>query len=238
LGLLVKGAVPSGPARHPGTRLNGNRHIPGPCRRVAAWRSSPLSAGVVRVRRERPQDAATAAASIASCSARPVTKASSPPSAASQRSTASANTPSPAGTATSPCLAPSLRVQGGRQGGGQIAHGDVEITNRAATACTLNPPQSIALLSAHRTALDVTLTPTLTLQPVTIPAGKTARLALSWSNWCHANPGPLTISIAPAGRGGTTDGPFNGPPDYNYLPPCLTRNQPSTIQLLDLSLQR
>jgi hypothetical protein len=134
-------------------------------------------------------------------------------------------------------VAQSLRVKGGRQGVGGVAHGDVEITNLAATACTFDAPQSLYLLSTERTALHVQLTPaTSPLQPVTIPTGKAARLSLAWSNWCHANPGPLTISITGTGPGGTISGPLNGPPDYDYVPPCLARNQPSTMQLVGLAL--
>jgi hypothetical protein len=139
---------------------------------------------------------------------------------------------------TSACVARSLRAHGGRQGASGAAHGDLDITNVAGSPCTLGAPQSITVLTADRRALDVRLRPaTATLQPVTVPPGGVARLTLAWSNWCHAAPGPLTISVTLPGPGGTISGPFDGPPDYDYVPPCLERNDVSVLQLLALSLR-
>ena len=140
-------------------------------------------------------------------------------------------------TLTPTCTAHSLRAQGGREGGGGLAHGDVEITNLAATPCILGAPHFLNFVSADRKTLNVQLRPAPTpLQPATIPSGKAALLSLAWSNWCHPNPGPLTVSITEPGVG-EISGPFDGPPNYNYVPPCLASNQPSTVQFVGLALQ-
>jgi hypothetical protein len=69
----------------------------------------------------------------------------------------------------------------------------------------------------------------VTVEPGAVPH---IDLTLYWSNWCHADPGPLTASIALPHAGGTLSVPFNGPPAYNYVPRCDDAGQPSTIQVL------
>ena len=156
------------------------------------------------------------------------------------RTSSKAGVRSTAAASTSTCVTQSLRVQGGRQGGGGsgVAHGDVEIRNVGATTCTLIAPHSVVFLTANRQSLAVRFTSaTSTVPGVTIPPGQVALLGLSWTNWCKDRPGPLTIAIIGASHGGTMSGPFNGPPDYDFVPACLARNTPSTVQIVSLELQ-
>jgi Protein of unknown function (DUF4232) len=137
-------------------------------------------------------------------------------------------------------MAQSLHVQGGRQGGGAfgVAQGDVEITNRSATSCRLDEPQSVAILTASRGALPVQFRSGTAHQPaVTIPPNRSAFLILDWSNWCRTNPGPLRIALMMPASGAPISGPFNGPPDYNFVPGCVARQQASTMELTALSLE-
>jgi hypothetical protein len=152
----------------------------------------------------------------------------------------SASNPRPARSAASTCVAQSLRVQGGRLGGGApgVAHGDVRVTNIAASPCVIDAPTSVALLTANRTPLAVKFKhATTSLRPLTISPGEAAWLRLSWTNWCRDNPGPLTIAIGGAAQGGPISGPFNGPPDYDFVPGCVTSKARSTVQLVRLDRQ-
>jgi hypothetical protein len=60
-----------------------------------------------------------------------------------------------------------------------------------------------------------------------------ALLVVSWSNWCGPPPGPLRLRITLPAGAGTTTSPFDGPPDYNYVPACLGPRRPSTIAVID-----
>ncbi len=46
---------------------------------------------------------------------------------------------------------------------------------------------------------------------------------LTWLSWCGPRPGPLRISITLQHARQPIDGPFDGPPDYNFVPGCLQR---------------
>jgi hypothetical protein len=47
-----------------------------------------------------------------------------------------------------------------------------------------------------------------------------------------ALPGPLSVRVTlPAG--GEVTGPFNGPPDYNFVPDCLSPGHASTVEVID-----
>lgn len=156
------------------------------------------------------------------------------------RASAEASGRSSAASSIATCVRESLTVRGGRQGGGAtgVAHGDVEIRNLGAAPCTLIAPHSILFLTANRQPLAIRFTSaTSTLPAVTIPPGEAASLGLSWTNWCHDRPGPLTISIVGASLGGTISGTFNGPPDFDFVPACITRTMPSAVQIVSLQLQ-
>ena len=73
-----------------------------------------------------------------------------------------------------------------------------------------------------------------TLQPVLLPSRQrwAASMDLSWQNWCHHKPGPLTVRVR-LGRRGDTTGPFDGPPADNLVPGCLNQEVPSRLILLD-----
>lgn len=53
-----------------------------------------------------------------------------------------------------------------------------------------------------------------------------------WANWCGRPPGPVWIRVT-LPTGGVVTGPFNGPPDYNFVPPCVQHGQPSTVAVIN-----
>lgn len=136
------------------------------------------------------------------------------------------------------CLAHSLHIRGGRQGGGfQTAAAAVEITNVGTTPCLLAGVPKVELLNTSGKALPVQqpaqkASPNVTVNDVVLtPLGGTASLLLSWRNWCGGNPGPLRVTLTlPAGD--QTTGDFDGPPDYDYVPGCTQASQPSSIEIV------
>jgi len=147
------------------------------------------------------------------------------------------STSAPPGSFAS-CTARQLSVMGGRQGGGfQTAHADVNLKGVTPPDCLLNSaPTAIALVKADGTTLDVQYAPgTVTKpEPVLSPSG-VVDLVLSWANWCGTNPGSLTIRISMPNGAGVVEGPFNGPPDYDYLPGCIQPGEPSTLKFTGYS---
>lgn len=135
------------------------------------------------------------------------------------------------GVTAKPCQASGLTVAGGRQGENGGAHGDVIITNTTQRTCTLEGPPTVEILKAGGVPLVIRpLNDTLPTGVVVLGRGRSASTAVYWSNWCQANPGPLDIAIRLAD--GTVTGPFNGPPDYNYLPDCINPTGSSTLQVV------
>ena len=185
----------------------------------------------------RPGLTLAAAIALSACSATP----SGAPPLASPSPVVAAPTPSVAASGPPPvaCSAADLTVRGGRIGGGTgTAHGDVYFTNVGTVACTLaGAPVLIALIRADGSQL-----PIATLPPDPDATGGTpavlsprkqdaANLAFNWSNWCGAAPGPLHVRMSLPG-GGTVTGPFDGPPESDFVPRCDQPTQPSGIELL------
>jgi Protein of unknown function (DUF4232) len=147
----------------------------------------------------------------------------------------------PAGSQTVPaataCAAAALRILAGREGEQGTAAGFIEFTNAGARPCMLRGMPAVSILRASGTPLPVRQVPGptggVTIGPATLPArGRgAAELVVSWANWCGPRPGPLLVRIAIPGVGLVT-GPFDGPPDYDYVPPCLAPGQPSEISVI------
>jgi hypothetical protein len=94
----------------------------------------------------------------------------------------------------------------------------------------------VTIVRANGTPLTVQLVraPGVQLRPLALPPGRpgAADLVVFWTNWCGPGPGPLSVRVTlPAG--GTVTGPFNGPPDHDYVPRCVSPGLPSTISVLD-----
>jgi hypothetical protein len=134
------------------------------------------------------------------------------------------------------CSAASLVARGGRQGESGIAHGDVAFTNVGEALCSLSgAPAAVSLVRADGTQLPVKLLPSTasagSLVVVLRPgAEQAAWLIVYGANWCAAAPGPLRIRITLGDARGTLDAPFDGPPDYDYVPRCDQPARPSTLQ--------
>lgn len=139
------------------------------------------------------------------------------------------------GNVSAGCTASQLSAKGGRQGGGfQTAHGDVELKSIAPPDCFLGEvPSKISLTRSDGKALDVRYEPgKASGQRLLLSPSGVADLIVSWANWCGSSPGPLWIRISLPNGDGVIDAPFDGPPDYDYVPGCSNRSQPSTLQFL------
>ena len=138
---------------------------------------------------------------------------------------------------TTLCGASQLRAQGGRQGGGAVgvAEATVVLTNEGSSPCVLSGIPSVALLAAGGHPLSVsTAAPSHSQSnPVLVAPGASGDLIFYWSNWCGAPPGPLDVAVTPAGSASAVTGPFDGPPNYDYVPTCLDASQASTVMVTD-----
>jgi hypothetical protein len=132
------------------------------------------------------------------------------------------------------CASATLRIRAGREGDSQGAHGDVEFTNLGSRPCVLRGLPRVAILADGRLlAVRLVRAPNLSLSPVVLPSGRldAADLVVYWANWCGRRQGPLSVRVTlPAG--GVVTGPFNGPPDYNFVPDCIQRGHPSTVSVI------
>jgi hypothetical protein len=129
-----------------------------------------------------------------------------------------------------------LQIRAGREGEMEGAHGDLEFTNVGSGPCILRGLPRVAIVQADGTSLPVqqVVAPDLSLSPVVLPPGRpdAADLVVFWANWCGPPPGPLSVRVTLA-VGGVVTGPFNGPPDYRFVPDCVGSRQPSTVSVID-----
>jgi hypothetical protein len=135
------------------------------------------------------------------------------------------------------CAPSQLRVRAGREGVNETAHGDIELTNAGAATCTLRGLPRIALIRrGRRLAVRPAPAPDLQLAPALLAPGQTADLAVSWANWCGSRAPQLSVRITFSG-GGSITAPFNGRPDWDYVPQCLNARYPSTISVVQAYLR-
>lgn len=173
---------------------------------------------------------------LAACTTSTPTATGSPGSTSTAHATSSTpSTPPTQGAA--PCTAHELRaLGGGRQGGGfQTAAAVVELENTGSAACVLDrAPSALSLVGAGGTAsaLAVTYQPGAARTALSLRPGAVADADLNWANWCHGDPGPLRVRLTLPGGVGTVESPFDGPPDYAYVPGCTASGRPSTVTFL------
>ena len=182
--------------------------------------------------------AVLAVAMLAGCTSHhPVSQArnTAPPPATKQPARPTSATVS----GTVRCASAVLRIRAGRQGENEGAHGDIEFTNVGPGPCVLRGLPQVAIVRADGRSLSVRLVQAANLSrsPAVLPPGRPAAadLVVSWANWCGRPPGPLSVRVTLA-TGGVITGPFNGPPDYNFVPDCLQHRQPSTVSVIDAYL--
>ena len=153
-----------------------------------------------------------------------------PPSSTTTTSSSTTTTIPPG---TPACPAALLTARGGRQGGGLVgeAQGAVLLTNIGTTSCSLSGNPSVAMLKSDGSQLDVEAAPPTNpaLPPVLLQPRGSATLIVYWSNWCGGPPGQLQIRITLSGNEGTLTGPFDGPPNYDFVPACRDSSQPSML---------
>lgn len=135
------------------------------------------------------------------------------------------------------CRAAQLSAQGAPQGEDTGVHVDVRITNQGAKTCMLAGPFALELVRSDGTVLPVrqweTPSTFLMIAVYLKPHGaNSAHLAYYWANWCGPNPGPVRLGITLSEDGGNLTSSFNRLPGHNYVPACLHRNAPSTLQIL------
>jgi hypothetical protein len=134
------------------------------------------------------------------------------------------------------CTAANLAGRGGREGENIGAHGDIQVTNTGHSACTLDGVPRLKIVGANGRPLRVRQVRPVTpvTAPVTLSPGKpgAALLTVYWSNWCGRPLGGLRLRVTLPGSGGTLIVPFNGPPDYDFVPGCVNHRQASTISVI------
>jgi hypothetical protein len=115
------------------------------------------------------------------------------------------------------------------------ALGVIDITNTGRRACTLHGIPKVEILRPDGSALGVRQAPPAgSAHPLVLPPGRRlAALTVSWANWCHGSPGPLFLRITLPGAGAALVVPFDGPPNYNYVPRCTDPGHASTIAVLN-----
>jgi Domain of unknown function (DUF4232) len=184
----------------------------------------------------RPRRSVPRLAWLAFCAVLPLAgcAASAGPAGPGQHSAGPGRAASAAVWAAVACAGAVLRIRAGRQGEQGGAHGDVEFTNVGPRPCVLRGLPRVAIVRAAGQSLAVRLVraPDLSLSPAVLSPGRldAADLAVYWANWCGRPPGPLSVRVMfPAG--GVVTGSFNGPPDYDFVPPCLSPAQPSTVSV-------
>jgi hypothetical protein len=132
------------------------------------------------------------------------------------------------------CSGATLKIRGGREGENSAGvHGDIEFTNTGTHPCTLRGVPAVTVVTATGTRLPVRFvhSPAPSVSQVVLRPGKAADLVVFWGNWCGARPGRLAVRVT-LPRGGTVSGSFDGPPDYDAVPDCLSASRPSTIAVI------
>ena len=131
-----------------------------------------------------------------------------------------------------PCVAASLSLQGGRQGGGfQTAAGVVIFTNTGASPCALSGTPSVALVDQTGVVLNVQdKVPQSPVRPLLIEPASTGYMTVYWFNWCGPAPGPLQVSVSLPSGAGTVAGDFNEP---SVVPGRMDPSRPSTLQVVN-----
>lgn len=144
--------------------------------------------------------------------------------------------PLPTRAPATDCRASELRVQGGRQGGGGFGSASVEIqiVNVGTQSCALPSPSALAIVDTRGERLPIevlSLAAAAGASAVALAPRGQATLTLSWQNWCGRRSGSLRVQVTFAADG-TATGSFDGPPDYNFWPNCITRSKYSILQVL------
>jgi hypothetical protein len=173
---------------------------------------------------------------LASCMALALAGCGAPTGRPGQHSAGPSGPGSPPGAAQVWCAGAWLRIRAGREGGQGASYGFIEFTNVGSRPCALRGLPRVALVKTGGKSLPVrqARAPDLSFRPIVLPPGRPdpADLVVSWVNWCGPPPGLLSVRIT-LPSGGVVTGPFNGPPDYDFVPPCLAPGQPSTISVTD-----
>ncbi len=136
------------------------------------------------------------------------------------------------------CEAKALALDAGRESDGShiAASATVEITNLGPASCRLGGVPTVAILRPRggRPAVTYSVAHHVVLRPAVLPVAtpQAAAIHLAWLNWCGAKLGPLRIKVTLPDGEGTAIAPFNGPPAYDVVPGCGSRELPSTLELL------
>jgi uncharacterized protein YceK len=87
-------------------------------------------------------------------------------------------------------------------------------------------------LAHHEGAAQSTTTSsTTTAAPSSVTSAPTSVSTTDAHPWCSKSPRPLQIRLT-LPTGGSVTGPFDGPPDYDLVPPCLVPGQPSKLGII------
>ena len=132
------------------------------------------------------------------------------------------------------CSSSQLNVIGGRQGEATTAAGLLVIVNISAKPCRLSGAPRLQLVKPSGLALTPIKygPPSETITSAVLSPTSYAELITNWSNWCQIQPSSLNIKITlPAGKGSLV-APFDGPPNYNFVPLCINKSSVSQFVIV------
>lgn len=135
------------------------------------------------------------------------------------------------------CVAATLTAVGGRQSENMGAHGDIEFSNAGRVPCVLAPVSRVSpsfMPTGHH--WPCARHPLLIRQWAQLSCDRASAMPLcspcTGVTGVARAPGPLRIRIQLPGSSGVLTAPFDGPPDYDYVPVCLSSGLPSTIAVI------
>ena len=132
------------------------------------------------------------------------------------------------------CSSSQLNVIGGRQGEATTAAGLLVIVNISAKPCRLSGAPRLQLVKPSGLALTPIKygPPSETITSAVLSPTSYAELITNWSNWCQNQPSSLNIKITlPDGKGSLV-APFDGPPNYNFVPLCINKSSGSQFVIV------
>jgi hypothetical protein len=123
------------------------------------------------------------------------------------------------------CMSSQLNVMGGREGEATTAAGFLEFVNISAKTCRLSGVPRLQLVKPSGLALTPISygPPSEAMTSAVLSPTSEGELITNWSNWCQVRPSSLNIKITLPGGAGSLVAPFDGPPNYNFVPQCINK---------------
>jgi hypothetical protein len=138
------------------------------------------------------------------------------------------------------CLSSQLNAMGGRQGENTTAAGFLEFVNISARPCRLSGVPRLQLVKPSGLGLTPISygPPAEAMTSAVLSPASEGELITNWSNWCGVRPSSLNIKITLLRGAGSLVAPFDGPPNYNFVPLCINKSSVSQFVIVGGYRQR